>query len=97
MIYVEVNFTVHPSDRTAAASYLLQEAPKMQALPGHRGYDVLLDASRDDAVTLLHQWDDIATLDAYRTGPLFAQVGGTLRPMMTGAPTTSVYDATLIN
>ncbi|MCK0095451.1 antibiotic biosynthesis monooxygenase [Yoonia sp. F2084L] len=96
MIYVEVNFSVAPKDRTAAVDCLTKEAPVMQGLPGNRGCRVLVDPVADDAVTLLHQWDDLASLDAYRTGPLFAQVGGVLRPMMTGAPSTVVYEASAI-
>ena len=96
MIYVEVNFTVSPSDRSSAIDVLTKEAPGMRALQGNRGSRVLIDSGANDAVTLLHQWDDLANLDAYRSGPLFADVGTVLRPMMTGAPSTTVYDATLI-
>ncbi len=96
MIYVEVNFKVAPQDRTAAVDCLTKDVPVMQALPGNRGCRVLIDPAADDAVTLLHQWDDMDSFDAYRSGPLFAQVGGVLRPMMTGAPSTAVYDAVTI-
>lgn len=94
MIYVEVNFCVAPRDRAAALDCLTKEAPVMRALSGNRGCRVLIDPTADGVVTLLHQWDDLASLDAYRSGPLFAQVGGVLRPMMTGAPSTVVYEAT---
>jgi len=96
MIYVEVNFKVAPQNRSIAVDYLTKEVPVMQALPGNRGCRVLIDPAADDAVTLLHQWDDMAGLDAYRSGPLFAQLGGVLRPMMTGAPSTAVYDVSPI-
>ena len=93
MIYVEVNFTVAPQDRAAAVASLNEEAPQMQALPGNQAMRVLIDPNNDGGITLLHQRDDLASLDAYRAGPLFAAIGGTLRPMMTGAPGTVVYEA----
>lgn len=96
MIYVEVNFTVTPSDRPTAIDCLVKEAPIMRNLPGNRDCRVLIDPGAQDAVTLLHKWDDLASLDAYRTGPVFAQVGKVLRPMMSGAPSTMVYEAACI-
>lgn len=93
MIYVEVNFTVAPADRQRAVETLTAEIPEMRALPGNKAARVLVDPDADGAVTLLHKWDSLADLDAYRGGPLFAKVGGVLRPMMTGAPTTAVYEA----
>jgi quinol monooxygenase YgiN len=96
MIYVEVNFCVAPQDRAAAVDCLTKEAPAIRAQSGNRGCRILIDPVADDVVTLLHQWDDLASLDAYRSGPLFAHLGGILRPMMTGAPSTMVYDASLI-
>jgi quinol monooxygenase YgiN len=96
MIYVEVNFSVTPGDRAAAIDCLNFEAPAMRALPGNRACRVLTDPNDSGAVTLLHRWDDLTSFDAYRTGPLLAQIGGVLRPMMTGAPSTVVYEATAL-
>lgn len=93
MIYVEVNFTVSPDDRAAAVDCLTQEAPAMRALQGNQGARVLIDPLDDGAITLLHQWDALSSLDTYRAGPLFAQVAAVLRPMMTDAPSTVVYEA----
>lgn len=97
MINVTVNFTVAADDRPSAVACLQQEAPQMRALPGNRAVQVLVAPDDAGAVTLLHQWDDMASFDAYRAGPLFAKVGGVLRPMMTGKPRTDVYDAELLN
>lgn len=96
MIYVDVNFTVDPKDRPAAIDCLANEAPIMRKLPGNRDCRVLIDPNAQGAITLLHQWDDLASLDAYRSGPVFAQVGAVLRPMMTSAPSTVVYEASCI-
>ncbi len=97
MIYVEVNFTVAPADRPAAITCLRDEAPQMRAMPGNRSVRVLTDPNDNGSITLLHQWDNLVGLDAYRKGPLFAAIGGTLRPMMTGAPSTKVYEAQLLD
>lgn len=97
MIYVEVDFQVNPDDRPAAVTCLTEEAPQMCALAGNRGCRVLIDPNAGGAVTLLHQWDEMASLDAYRSGSLFARVSSVLRPMMTGAPSTAVYEVTLIS
>ena len=96
MIIVEVNFTVAPNDHAQAITCLMQEQPQMRALSGNRATRVLADPSTEGAITLLHQWDDLAALDAYRAGPLFAAIGARLRPLMTGAPSTTVYEATPI-
>lgn len=93
MIYVEVNFTVAAKDRPTAIACLTREEPQMRALSGNRACRVLIDPNDNGTVTLLHQWDDLASLDAYRAGPLFAKVGGTLRPLMTQTPSTTVYEA----
>jgi quinol monooxygenase YgiN len=93
MIKVEVTFTVAPADRPAAVKCLTGEAPQMRALPGNQACKVLVDPNAADAVTLLHQWDDLESLDAYRNGPLFAAAGDVIRPMMTDAPSTTVYEA----
>jgi quinol monooxygenase YgiN len=97
MIYVEVNFSVARGNRDAAVACLTKEAPQMCALAGNRACRVLTDPNDPCAVTLLHQWDDLACLDRYRGGSLFAAVGVMLRPMMTWAPSTAVYDATLMD
>jgi quinol monooxygenase YgiN len=93
MIYVEVTFTVAPNDRPAAVTCLTGEETQMRALPGNCGTRILVDPNDNGAITLLHKWTDLASLDTYRTGPLFAKVGSTLRPMMTGTPSTVVYEA----
>jgi len=86
MIYVEVNFIVAAANKAAALACLVTEAPVMQGLPGNKGCKVLADPQTEGAITLLHQWDTLADLDAYRNGPLLAKVGGVLRPMMTAPP-----------
>lgn len=96
MIYVEVNFSVAPYDRSTAVTCLTNEKPKMRALSGNRACRVLTDPNDPCAITLLHQWDHPASLDAYRRGPLFADVGSVLRPMMTGVPSTAVYEVSVI-
>ncbi len=93
MIMVEVTFTVAPEDCEEAIACLTREAPEMRALSGNQNCRVLVDPNAQGAVTLLHQWNDLDSLDAYRNGPLFAAVGSVLRPMMTGAPSTMVYEA----
>ena len=52
---------------------------------------MLINPQSEGAVTLLHRWDRLEDLDAYRSGPLMAKVGSVLRPMMTAAPSTVVY------
>jgi len=92
MIYVEVDFTVAEEQHAMAISALTAEAPPIRALSGNLGVRVLTDPNTAGAVTLLHQWTDLPRLDHYRNGPLFAQIGGMLRPMMTEAPNTNVYE-----
>lgn len=96
MIYVEVNFAVAPKDHAAAIACLQDEEPIMRDLPGNQACRVLTAPNDNGTVTLLHKWDDLASLNAYRAGPLFAKIGGTLRPLMTSAPSTVVYDAQLV-
>lgn len=97
MIYVEVNFAVAATDSATAIDALTNEAPQMKSLSGNLGVRVLADPNAQGTITLLHQWTDLQSLDQYRNGPLFAQIGGILRPMMTGAPSTKVYEAQELN
>ncbi|MCJ8300821.1 MAG: antibiotic biosynthesis monooxygenase [Pseudomonadales bacterium] len=53
--------------------------------PGHNG-----------AVFICQTWSDLAAFDAYRASDLFASMIGEVKPMMSAAPKTDVFEAKLI-
>ena len=97
MIHVEVNFEVAEANHNAAIDCLTDEMPLMRELPGNLGCRVMHDDIESVTITLHHQWCDIESFDAYRTGPVLAKVGAVLKPMMISAPRTMVYKAKLID
>lgn len=97
MIHVEVDFKVREAHQSRALALLDHEIPKLHALPGNILCRILVDPKDESAITLQHQWADLASLDAHRCGPVMAKLGTALRPMMTGAPSTRVYEAELIS
>ena len=97
MIHVEVSFSVAATDEAAAVNALVEAAPKMRALKGNLGARVLTDPQSAGAIILLHSWDTMADLDAYRGGPLMAEIGSVLRPIMVAAPVTTVYEMDVVD
>jgi quinol monooxygenase YgiN len=93
MRIVIVDFAVTPANAALAQSTLDAEAPIVRSLPGNLGYSVWTDSHHTGAFRLMHEWSDAASFEAYRASDGFKAVGAVLFPLMTGTPTSRVFDA----
>jgi quinol monooxygenase YgiN len=96
MLIVQVDFETAPANRAFALKTLAEECPLVRALPGNLSYVILTDPAHEGKVTLIHHWDNAGALAAYRTSDLLKSVGAVLFPLMTGTPSTLVWDATAV-
>jgi quinol monooxygenase YgiN len=80
-------------DRPAALAALDAHRAEVRAMPGNIAYRVY--ASRDDAtgITILHEWDDEASFQAYPASDSFARLGAVLLPLTAAAPVSRRFDA----
>ncbi len=93
MLIVIVDFAVAPANTALAQITLDAEAPIVRALPGNLGYSVWTDPHHSGAFRLMHEWSDTASFAAYRASDGFKTVGAVLFPLMTGTPSSRVFDA----
>jgi quinol monooxygenase YgiN len=93
MLIVIVDFAVAPADAALARSTLDAEAPIVRALAGNLGYSAWTDPRQTGAFRLMHEWTDASSLAAYRASDGFKTAGGVLFPLMTGTPSSRVFDA----
>jgi quinol monooxygenase YgiN len=93
MLIVIVDFAVAPGDAALAQGALDGDAPIVRALPGNLGYSVWTDPHQPGCFRLMHEWTDDASFAAYRASEGFKAVGAVLFPLMTGTPTSRVFDA----
>lgn len=96
MLIAILDFDVTPDNRAVALDQLLSEAPAVRAMPGNIGFRPFADPLVDSRITLVHEWERRSDFDSYLAGPEFARSGAVLRPLMTGAPTSRRFEASLI-
>ena len=61
-----------------------------------RSYQIHNTPDQKGAVFICQSWSDLAAFDAYRASDLFASMIGEVKPMMSAAPKTDVFEAKLI-
>ena len=95
MFIAHVYFPVAPADRDKALQTLIAEATTVRAMAGCKAFIPFADPTNDDSLGVLHEWESEAQFRAYTASECFTEVGRILRPMMTGAPASRRFDATL--
>ena len=90
LITVEARFS-HGEANNAIATFE-EAAPSIRKMSGCHTYDVYRASSRNDAIVILQKWETMDAFDAYRTSADFAAIGGKLKPLMAGPPTTTIAD-----
>ena len=95
MIIAIVDFHVAAHNRARALEVLADDGGTAASLPGNLGFRVFTDAGSDSHVGLMHQWASEAAFEGYLASPGFAVVGQALRPMMTEAPVSRRFEASL--
>jgi quinol monooxygenase YgiN len=96
MIICNVTATFSENEMQTALSILADETSKIAALPGNLAIQTFVSPITSGRVLITHEWDDLDALEAYRTGPILADTGAKLKPIMTSPPVTKVYEATLL-
>lgn len=91
-----VDFYVSPENRDAALSALLTEVATVHAMDGCKTFRPYIDPQSETHVGVLHEWETQDGFNGYLASDMFAKAGATLRPMMTGAPSSRRYTAELI-
>jgi quinol monooxygenase YgiN len=91
-----LDFSTAATDRPAAVAQLEREQPAVTAMPGCIAFRVYCNRQDDTGITVLHEWIDQASFDAYLASDAFARSGEILRPMMTGAPSSRRFRAELV-
>jgi quinol monooxygenase YgiN len=96
MFIAIVDFETSAADRPAALAQLAAEQAEVQAMPGCIGCRAFASPTDDTSVTILHEWEDAESFQAYATSEPFERSGVVLRPMMTGTPSSRRFRAELL-
>lgn len=96
MLIAIVDFSTAVTDRPAALAQLDGERDRVRAMPGNLAFRVYASREDETRVTIVHEWDDQASFDAYQGSGSFARSGQVLRPLMTGAPVSRRFHAELL-
>jgi quinol monooxygenase YgiN len=91
-----VDFRTAAIDRPTALAQLDRERDQVRAMPGNIAFRVYASCEDDSGITLVHEWDDEASIAGYFGSPSFARLGEVLRPMMAGAPVSRRFRAELL-
>ncbi|MFC2253577.1 putative quinol monooxygenase [Labrys portucalensis] len=96
MLIAILDFEVAPAQRSVALDQLLAEMPTVREMHGNIAFRPFADTLADTKITLVHEWEHRSDFDAYLASPCFARSGEVLRPMMTSAPISRRFEASLI-
>jgi quinol monooxygenase YgiN len=91
-----LDFSTSASDRPTALAQLERERPAVTDMPGCLGFRFFSSRQDDTGITVLHEWTDQASFDAYLASEPFARSGQVLRPMMTGTPSSRRFRVELV-
>jgi len=85
-----------PADRPAALAQLDSEREEIRAMPGNRDFRVYAARDDEEAVTVIHEWADEPSFAGYLSSGAFTRSGAVLRPLVTTAPVSRRFEATLV-
>ena len=91
-----LDLTTSSADRPDALAQLDRERPVVEAMSGCIGFRAFPSRDDDVDVTVIHEWVDQASFDAYLASDAFARSGQILRPLFTAAPTSRRFVVELI-
>lgn len=97
MFIAHVTFCVPERDRPEVLRILLTQVPAVREMKGCLAFIPFLDPTRADGVGVLHEWVDQDHFAGYLESPEFALSGKEIRPLMTGAPVSRRFNATLVS
>jgi quinol monooxygenase YgiN len=84
------------ADRPAALAQLDKERDEIRAMPGNRDFRVYAARDDEEAIAVVHEWDDELAFAGYLSSEAFARSGATLRPLATVPPVSRRFRAELL-
>lgn len=91
-----VDFATSAADRPAVIAQFAREQQAVRAMPGCVACRVFPSPENDTGITVLHEWTDRASFDDYLTSEAFARSGESVRPKMTGTPSSRRFRVELV-
>ncbi|MGH1348724.1 MAG: putative quinol monooxygenase [Nannocystales bacterium] len=91
-----LDFSTAAADRPAAIAQLEREQPQIAAMPGCLAIRAFSSRQNDNDITVLHEWADQPSFDAYLASESFARSVARLRPMMIGTPSSRRFLVELV-
>jgi quinol monooxygenase YgiN len=83
-------------DRSIALAQLDGERDEIRAMPGNIDFRVYAARENDEAVAVVHEWEDEPSFAAYLASDAFARSGALLRPLVTAPPVSRRFHADLL-
>jgi quinol monooxygenase YgiN len=96
MFIAILDFDTAAADRPAALAQLDRERDQVRAMPGNIAYRVYASRENETQITVVHEWDDQASMAGYLESASFARSGEVLRPIMVGPPISRRFQAELL-
>jgi quinol monooxygenase YgiN len=96
MLIAVLDLRTRAADRAAALAQFDREREEIRTMPGN--LDLRVYAARDDAesVTVIHEWADRASFDAYLSSEFFERSSEVLRPLLAEPPVSRRFHASLL-
>ena len=96
MLIAVLDLRTTAADRSAALAQLDREREEIRSMPGNLDFRVYAGRHDDEAVTVLHEWADRPSFEAYLASDAFARSGAVLRPLVTEPPVSRRFSADLL-
>lgn len=96
MLIAVLDLRTTPTDRAAVLAQLDSEREGIRTMPGNLAFRVYAAREDEDAVAVIHEWDDESSFAAYLSSDAFARSGAVLRPLMTAPPVSRRFHADLL-
>lgn len=96
MLIAVLDLRTTATDRAAALAQLESERDGIRDMPGNLDFRVYAARENEEAVAVIHEWDNEASFASYLSSEAFARSSAVLRPLMTAPPVSRRFRADLL-
>jgi quinol monooxygenase YgiN len=96
MLIAILDLRTSATDRATALAQLDSERDEIRAMAGNIDFRVYAARDNDEAVAVVHEWEDEPSFAAYLASDAFARSGALLRPLVTVPPVSRRFHADLL-
>ena len=96
MLIAVLDLRTTAADRPVALAQLDSERDEIRAMPGNLDFRVYAARDDEEAVVVIHEWDDEPSFADYLASDAFARSGAVLRPLVTAPPVSRRFRAALL-